>query len=158
MSVTDFEISRRSIMAALGAGAIVASVGTVASAASPAEDKASLEKAVEAMRAAMVSGDGKILDSVLHDHLTYSHSDGRLQTKAMVMEELSGKKAFASLELSEQTVDIVDGTGIVRHIFDAVNNLPEGKTSTAHIKVLQAWVKSGNGWKLLARASTPIKK
>jgi hypothetical protein len=38
-----------------------------------------------------------------------------------------------------------------------VNNLPEGKTSSAHIKVLQVWIKVGKAWKLLARASTPLK-
>lgn len=94
----------------------------------------------------------------MHDRLSYSHSDGRVQTKAMVLEDLAGKKAFASIALSDQTVDIVNNVGVVRHIFDAINNLPEGKTSTAYIKVLQVWEKSGNGWQLLARASTPIKK
>ncbi len=157
MSGFKSEMSRRSVMAVVGAGVVTAGLGGVAMAAPAAADKAGLEKAVEALRVAMVAGDGKALTELLHENLTYSHSDGRVQTKAMVLADLAGKKAFASLALSELTFDVVENVGISRHIFDSVNNLAEGKTSTAHIKVLQSWVKVGGGWKLLARASTSIK-
>ncbi|PKU22800.1 nuclear transport factor 2 family protein [Telmatospirillum siberiense] len=132
-------------------------MGGAAQAAETSADTAAVAKIVEVLRAAMVAGDGKVLKAVLHDRLTYSHSDGHLQTKAMVLDELAGKNSFASLALSDQTIDVVGNVAVVRHIFDSVNNLPEGKTSSAHIKVLQVWVKAGKGWKLLARASTPIK-
>lgn len=157
MSKGQINPSRRTLMAALGAAFVVPALGISAEAAEAAGDTAVVAKTVEAMRAAMVSGDGKVLKAVLHDRLTYSHSDGHQQTKAQVLDELAGKTAFASLALSDQTIDIVGNVAVVRHVFDSVNNLPEGKTSTAHIRVLQVWVKAGKGWKLLARASTPIK-
>ncbi|HXP95110.1 MAG TPA: nuclear transport factor 2 family protein [Telmatospirillum sp.] len=153
----QFNQSRRTMLTAMGAFAVMPALSQPLQAAEASGDAAGVAKAVEALRAAMVAGDGKVLTAVLHDRLTYSHSDGHQQTKAQVLEELAGKKSFASLALSEQTVDVVGSVGIVRHIFDSVNNLPEGKTSTAHIRVLQVWVKAGKGWKLLARASTPIK-
>jgi ketosteroid isomerase-like protein len=141
----------------MGAFAIMPGLASPLHAAEATGDTAGVAKAVEALRAAMVAGDGKVLKAVLHDHLTYSHSDGHQQTKAEVIDELAGKNSFASLALSAQTIDVVGKVAIVRHVFDSVNNLPEGKTSSAHIRVLQVWVKSGKGWKLLARASTPIK-
>ena len=149
--------TRRAAVAAFGAGVIAPIMVSSAIATEPSGDAASLEKAVEALRAAMVAGDGKVLQAVLHDRLTYSHSDGHQQTKAQVIDELAGKNSFASLVLSAQTVYVVANVGVVRHVFDSVNNLPDGKTSTAHIRVLQIWVEAGDGWKLLARASTPIK-
>lgn len=158
MSKSGSGMSRRSAMVAVGAGMAVAGLGGAAAAATSAADKASLDKAVEALRAAMVAGDGKALNELLQDSLTYSHSDGRVQTKAQVLEELSGKKAFASIDLSELSSYVVENVGIARHVFDAVNNLADGKTSTAHIKVLQTWIKAGDGWKLVARGSTPLKK
>ena len=94
---------------------------------------------------------------MLHDHLTYSHSDAHLQTKAQVLDELSGKHALASVALSAQTVDIVGDAGVVRHVFDGVANLPDGKTAAAHIYVLQVWLRSKGAWQLLARAATPLK-
>lgn len=154
---SQFNHSRRTMLAAMSAFVAMPALSLPLQAAEPSGDAAGVAKAVEALRAAMVAGDGKSLKALLHDRLTYSHSDGHQQTKAQVLDELAGKNSFASLALSEQTVDVVGSVGIVRHIFDSVNNLPEGKTSSAHIRVLQVWVKAGKGWKLLARASTPIK-
>ena len=45
----------------------------------------------------------------------------------------------------------------VRHVFDAVNNLPDGKVSTSHILVLQVWKRDNGAWKLFARQSAPLK-
>jgi hypothetical protein len=157
MSKVQFSQSRRTLMAALGAAVVMPGLVSPAKAAEASGDVAGLAKAVEALRAAMVAGDGKVLKAVLHDQLTYSHSDGHQQTKAQVLDELAGKNSFASLALSDQTIDVVGNVGVVRHVFDSVNNLPEGKTSSAHIKVLQVWIKAGKSWKLLARASTPLK-
>ncbi len=157
MSKVQFNQSRRTLMAAIGAAAVLPALISPLSAAEPSGDAEAVAKAVEALRAAMVAGDGKVLKAVLHDRLTYSHSDGHQQTKAEVLEELAGKNSFASLALSGQTIDVVGNVAVVRHIFDSVNNLPEGKTSSAHIKVLQVWIKVGKAWKLLARASTPLK-
>lgn len=157
MSKVQFSPSRRVLMAALGAAVVMPAVARPLRAAEASGDAAAVAKAVETLRAAMVAGDGKVLTAVLHDRLTYSHSDGHQQTKAQVLDELAGKNSFASLALSDQTIDVVGNVGIVRHVFDSVNNLPEGKTSSAHIKVLQVWIKAGKGWKLLARSSTPLK-
>jgi len=156
--MTGFEnaATRRAALAALGAGIAASTMIAGAAAATPAS-QAALEKAVEELRAAMVAGDGNGLKRLLHDRLTYSHSDAHLQTKAQVLDELAGKHSFVSIALSAQTVDILGDVGIVRHVFDGVNNLPDGKTSTSHIFVLQCWYRSGGAWKLLARASTPLK-
>lgn len=167
--MSQFERSRRSVLSAFGtamvAPAVVSALTMVPQEAQArgdaavhlAEATAALEKTVEELRIAMLAGDEKSLSRLLHDRLTYSHSDGHQQTKFEVLQELSGNHVFQTLTLSAQTVDVVGTAGIVRHVFDAVNNLPGGGTSTAHIKVLQVWLRSGPRWTLLARASTPLK-
>jgi hypothetical protein len=155
MTRFDNAATRRVALAALGAGIAVTAIGADASAAPDA--KASLAKAAEDLRAAMVAGDGAALKRLLHDRLTYSHSDAHMQTKQQVLDELAGKHSFVSINQSNYIYDIVEGTGIVRFVFDGVNNTPDGKTSSSHIFVLQAWVRAGSSWKLLARASTPLK-
>ena len=149
--------NRRAALAVTAASLLTPGLASGALAAESGGDVASLETAVEAMRAAMAAGDAKVLDTVLHDKLTYTHSDGRLQTKAQVIEELGGKSTFVTLTFTQQTVDITQDVGVVRHIYDSLRNMPDGKTSTAHIAVLQAWIKAKAGWQLLARSSTPIK-
>ena len=127
-----------------------------ARAAAPSAQQSGLERAIEALRAAMVAGDGQALNRLLHDRLSYMHSSGNAQTKADVMRDLGGKRFFAALTYPEQTVSVVDRTGLVIQTVDQVKNLPDGKTRASRIKVQQAWVETDGGWKLLARSSAII--
>ena len=64
----------------------------------------------------------------------------------------------AGAALTNQTVQINGDNAWVRHVFDSVNNLPDGKTSTAHIGVLQVWKKHPDGWRLFARQAYLLPK
>ena len=118
--------------------------------------KVSLAQASEALRVAMLQGDRKHLNSVLHDRLNYMHSSGRSQTKIDLLEQMGGTRFFASLDYSDQVVDVVDDTGIVTVTVDQVKNLTEGKTRASRIKVMYSWVNSAGEWKLLGRTSAII--
>ena len=110
--------------------------------------------AVEALRAAMVSGDEKALNALTDDHLTYGHSHGKIQNKAEFVKFLVGPKApgkFNWIKISNQTIDVVGKNALVRHTFDAQNEEPDGKITKAHIVLLQVWTKDKGSWKLLAR-------
>jgi hypothetical protein len=130
-----------------------------AKAAAPVNQAAAVEKAVEALRAAMVAGDEKQLKALTFDELTYGHSHGMLQNKDQYVAFLVGPKApgkFQSIALSNQTINVVGKNALVRHVFDGVNINPDGTTSTSHILVLQVWSKAPAGWKLLARQACPL--
>lgn len=150
--------SRRSALVTVGAALVAPMLIGSALAADTSAEAAKVAEAVEALRVAMLAGDGKTLKTLVFEELNYGHSDAHLDTKASFVTSLDGKNAFKSLEFSNRTVDIVGDNAIVRHVFDGVNNLPDGKTSTAHIAVLQVWKKDGGAWKLLARQSCPLPK
>jgi ketosteroid isomerase-like protein len=158
MLKTLWALGRRATLAAFTILA-VAGAGGAARAAQPSPEAAAVEKAVEALRVAMVAGDGKVLDALVEEHLTYGHSHGMLQNKAEFIKFLVGPKApgkFNWIKLSQQTVDLVDNTALVRHVFDAENVLPDGTLTSAHILVLHVWKKEPGGWKLLARQACPL--
>lgn len=121
-----------------------------------ATEVGALENAVERLRQALVEGNGEVLKEVLHARLTYSHSNGAVWSKDELLQNISGKQRYLSISLSQQTVDVVGPVGIVRHIYDVVNNPGDGKTSSSHISVLLCWVKPTEDWQLLARSSNPI--
>lgn len=156
MSVKQAAPSRRMVLAGLGVAAALPLAGGSAAAAAR-DGTATVAQAVAALRDAMFAGDEAKLGQLLYEQLSYGHSDGHLDSKASFIRSLAGGKAFQSLSFTDQTVELVGDTAIVRHIFDAVNNLPEGQTSTAHIKVLQVWKKEKGAWRLLARQSCPLK-
>jgi len=148
--VNQIKITRRNALVALGAG--IATAGFTSSAV--AAELVTLEDAVELLRNALVDGDGNVLQKIVHDHLSYSHSDGRVWTKDVLLENIAGKKRYLAITTSQQTVDVLGQVGIVRHTYDVVNNQGDGKSSTSHIKVLMCWIKSDTTWQLLARSGT----
>jgi ketosteroid isomerase-like protein len=150
--MSTFESTRRVVLTALVAATLAAAIPGPALATDPDPVAA----AVEALRAAMVSGDGRALAALVADSLTYGHSNGRLENKEQFLASLDGKNAFRSIDLTKQTVTLDGDVAVVRHVFDGINNLPDGKTSTAHIAVLQVWKKYGSTWKLLARQAAPL--
>ncbi|MBE7179586.1 MAG: nuclear transport factor 2 family protein, partial [Mucilaginibacter polytrichastri] len=102
--------------------------------------KAKVEQAVEKLRLAMVSGKKADLEAIASDHLSYGHSHGNVQNKAEFVEAIaSGKSDFVAINLSNQTIDIVGQTAVVRHILDADtndNNKP-GKVKLAILLIFQ---------------------
>lgn len=143
-------MTRREAIMALGTGMVASGLSAPAQAA----DVGALEGATEALRRALEEGDGKVLQALLHERMSYSHSDGRVWTKAVLLDAIAGKQRYLSVRTSAQTVAIVGTTGIVRHIYDVVNN--DGKKTASHLQVLMCWVQEAQGWQLLARGATTI--
>jgi ketosteroid isomerase-like protein len=146
-------LARRTARVAMTA-ALVAGIA----AAHAASDADAVAQAVERMRVAMVGSDGATLGSLVENDLTYGHSSGKLEDRAAFLKALDGTHAFQSIALSNQTVKVDGDNAWVRHVFDSVNNLADGKTSTAHIGVLQVWKKHPDGWRLFARQAYLLPK
>jgi hypothetical protein len=147
--------TRRTALAALGASGL-APLASVAAASAISSEQSSLESAVEALRVAMLVGDGKALDVLLHDDLSYMHSSGHVQTKQNVMVDLAGKRFFASLEYSNSAFKITRDVGVVTLLVDQAKNLPGGGTRMSRLNVMQVWLDTRRTWTLLARSSALV--
>ena len=110
--------------------------------------------AVEALRKAMVAGDKAALEKLAMDELSYGHSSGRLENKAEFIETLtSGKAGFSAIELSDQTVNVVDRIALVRHVFVGTRR-KEG--DRMKLSILTVWMQQQEQWKLLARQAAKL--
>jgi ketosteroid isomerase-like protein len=110
-----------------------------------------VEQCVKQLVAAMISGERAELETVASEHLSYGHSGGHVEGKLEFVEKIaSGKSDFVTIDISEQSVDIVGKTAIVRHLFNAITN-DGGKPGTVKLKVLLIFQKEKGSWKLLAR-------
>ena len=120
------------------------------------KDEKAVTAAVEALRKAMIDPDKTILSNLTAEDLSYGHSGGQLQTKAEFIETLvSGKSDFVTIDLTEQTVKVVDRTAIVRHHLYATTN-DGGKPGSVKLSILLVWVKQKGEWKLLARQAVKL--
>ncbi|MFE1599979.1 nuclear transport factor 2 family protein [Methylobacterium sp. ID0610] len=151
-------VSRRSLLAAAGLAAAAPTLAASAQDAQAADETGAVSRAVETLRTAIVNGDAKTLDGLIHDQVTYGHSSGRNnQTKAEFIASVAGKVNYKSLVFSEHWVQIVGNNALVRHVWDGADILPNGDVGRSYIAVLQVWVRDGDKWLLLARQSCPLK-
>ena len=116
--------------------------------------ESAVSAAVEAWRKAMIAADRAALESVTTAELSYGHSSGRVETKAEYIEALvSGKSGFSAIELTEQTVNVVDKIAIVRHVFNATRRKEGDKVKLFNLTI---WMQQQDQWKLLARQAAKL--
>lgn len=116
----------------------------------------SIEKAVMQLKDALVSGNADQLKAISSSHLSYGHSNGLIEDqKAFIETLISGKSVFLSIDLSDQTIDLVDNTAIVRHTLYAKTK-NDGVLGEVKLKVLMIFQKEKGAWKLLARQAVKI--
>ncbi|RZA06775.1 MAG: nuclear transport factor 2 family protein [Moraxellaceae bacterium] len=106
---------------------------------------------VEQLRNAMINADAKKLKELTASELNYGHSGGHVENQREFIEKIvSGKSDFVTIELRDQTIQIVKDTAIVRHMLIATTN-DNGKPGDVSIGVMLIWQKHHGTWTLLAR-------
>ncbi len=120
------------------------------------KDHAAVAQSVEQLRLLMVDPDKTKLESLATDELSYGHSSGKMEDKKAFVEALtSGASDFKTIELTDQTITLVDNTAMVRHKLSG-ETLNDGKPGQVKLAILLVWVKQKNNWKLLARQAVKI--
>ena len=119
--------------------------------------ESAVSAAVEALRKAMIAADKSALDRLTAPELSYGHSSGRLENQAEFIAALtSGKSGFSAIDLSGQTVNVVDNVALVRHVFDGTrSNAPAGEAKL-NLAILTVWLQQQGEWKLLARQALKV--
>jgi len=110
-----------------------------------------VEKSVNRLTAAMISGDRAALNESVSDSLSYGHSGGHVEGKEEFVEKLaSGKSDFVTINITDQSIRVYGKTAIVRHSLEAQTN-DGGKPATVKLKILLVFANEKGDWKLLAR-------
>jgi len=113
--------------------------------------KNKVEASVEAFRKAMIDADKSALENLITKELSYGHSSGVVESKPQLLEVIvNGKNDYVTMDLSNQTISIVDNIALVRHTMVA-EILIEDAVNTLKLGVLLVWQKKENKWQLLAR-------
>jgi|SRR5271166_1483254 len=145
------EITRRNLAAAgafaLGMSSLLPSASSLAESA----EEAAVDKAVEALRKALLEKDKGQLEQLTATQLSYGHSSGRVETKAQFVDGVMTSKAVVkSIAFPELSIAIAGNAAIARHLFEAEMET-DGKPTSVKIGVLQVWQKQDGSWRLLAR-------
>lgn len=116
-----------------------------------AAQSSNLEDSIEQLRQLMVDPNEAGLKAISHFKLTYGHSSGKIENRDQFIKALLDKETdFTEIKLSNQNVETIGKTAIVRHNFTA-KTLDKGKEGTVSIKVMTVWLKQKKGWILFGR-------
>ncbi|AWW31673.1 nuclear transport factor 2 family protein [Echinicola strongylocentroti] len=110
-----------------------------------------LVNAVQELTQLMINPDEAKLERITHKKLSYGHSSGRIEDQATFIGSLlTGESDFETINLNDQSYEVVDNIGIARHILVAKTN-DNGNPGNVKIGVMMIWRDSGDSWELLAR-------
>jgi hypothetical protein len=122
-------------------------------------DTRMVTETAEKLRLAMISGEKSALESLILPELTYGHSGGHIDDAKEFVEKLVTKKSdFLTIEITNQRVQIVGNTAIVRHHFYATTADAGKAPGDVTLDILLVWAKVKNDWKLLARQAVKAEK
>lgn len=128
---------------------LLAGLGLVSQAQTKEEKQ--VAAAVDALRAALLSGDRSQLAAIAAPRLSYGHSNGLIEDKAAFIENLaSGTSDFVTMDLTEQTIRVEGDVALVRHKLAAQTN-NGGVPGSVKLGVLLVFKKQQGKWLLLAR-------
>jgi ketosteroid isomerase-like protein len=119
---------------------------------SPKTDKDVLA-ALETWKQAMLKGDAATLDKLYNKDLAYTHSSAKTETKTESIENATKPGAiYKALEFHDLTTHVYGNTATVKGKIDITN----GTGALSHLDVLMVWLKSPQGWQLVARQAVKL--
>ena len=120
-------------------------------------DTTALKNAMSRLDKALLNKDQQALQQLLSKDLSYGHSNGWVQTKKDVLDDLqSGKLVYNKIENSSVMILAIGKKwATVRTNTNAEGSI-SGTAFQLKLHVLQVWMNTKRGWQLLARQSTKL--
>ena len=121
-------------------------------------DYAALNHAIADFDKALESQDSLALRWLLHDKVSYGHSNGWIESKKEVIADLyNGKLIYKKIAATKPEINTSGNVAAARSIAD-IDAALDGKMMSFKLKVLQVWTWEDGHWTLFARQSVPVTK
>ncbi len=112
-----------------------------------------VRKLIDDFATAVLKKDIGTLEKLIGDTVTYSHSNGLLETKAQAIEAFK-KAKYEKWEYKEQKMQFFGNTALVRGDVEILNSA--SNAAPIKLNLLQVWAKTPKGWQLVARQATRL--
>ena len=120
-------------------------------------DSVGLKNAMLKLDKALLGKDEVVLRSVLHEEVSYGHSNGWIQSKNDIINDFkTGKLVYNKIENnSSAIVNISKNYATVKTNTNAEGSV-NGTAFKLTLHVMQFWIKTKKGWQLIARQSSKL--
>lgn len=115
-----------------------------------------LSKAMNDFDKALLAKDSASLKKLLHNNLVYGHSNGWLETKRELIDDLYNGKISYKRIVSGHKEMMMEGNTVAARMEADIDAEMEGKVLSFKLKVLQVWVWKGGQWQLFTRQSVKM--
>ncbi|CAI8815009.1 DUF4440 domain-containing protein [Pseudomonas sp. IT-P44] len=120
-------------------------------AAAPSAAEKDVAQAVDHLTQAMLKKNISELNALTAENLTYGHSSGKIQNKQEYIADIeTGRSAFKTLEMQNQTITLSGDVALVRNHFSA-QALKGTEVIPTEIENFQIWQKQKGHWLLVGR-------
>src|SRR5437762_14026047 len=120
-------------------------------------DSVSLKEAMSNLDKALMNKDEKALVRLLHQDMSYGHSNGWVQNKTDIINDLkSGKLAYDKIENTSSMIAAINGNWATVRTNTNAEGKVNGNAFQFKLHILEVWLKTSAGWQLLARQSTKL--
>ncbi len=118
-------------------------------------DEMAVRSALSKFSDAAHNGDAAAMKTFLGDGLIYVHSNGTtVENKAQCVAALTKSKPH--MELKPGSTVQVYGSSAVMHGQMVVHGMTNGAKTSTPLDFVMVWVKSGNGWQMVARHTAKL--
>lgn len=101
--------------------------------------------------------DSLTLEDLFAKQATYGHSHGNLQTREEAIKGVSkNKSTYTDTSVTILKVIIENNTAIVRHLFKAKENKPDGSVTPLNFTMMLVWIKEKGKWRLMGRQAVSV--
>jgi hypothetical protein len=91
------------------------------------------------------------LSFMLDDRIQYIHSNGWIQSKKEIIDDLKSDKVnYTQVTIKEATVRMYNTTAIVSGL-GSFEGITDGKSFTLELRYTEVYIKTGKHWKLVLR-------
>jgi ketosteroid isomerase-like protein len=119
-----------------------------------ADDKGSVEAAERAWGAATAKGDLAALDQMLADDLSYTHSNGETDTKAVFVGNMkSGVRKYHKVDYENIETRVYGKSAITMCTARIETSSKGAAPNPAHLRFIHFWLNQKGRWQLVAHQS-----
>jgi hypothetical protein len=120
-------------------------------------DSVSLKETMSNLDKALMNKDEKTLVQLLHPDVSYGHSNGWVQSKNDIINDLkSGKLVYNKIENVNVLIVAINSNWATVRTNTNAEGIVNGTAFQLKLHILQVWIKMKSGWQLLARQSTKL--
>jgi len=120
-------------------------------------DSIGLKETMQKLDKALLQKDEMVLKSVLHKDLSYGHSNGWVQSKNDVLNDLKSRKlVYKKIENSSSSIINISEKWATIKTSTNAEGVVNGNEFNLSLHVMQFWIKTKKGWQLIMRQSAKL--